>query len=335
MPISHYETADPPPRKKAKLIKRDFSIAPDENRKPSKKTISAQKKEEQSKTPANDPKTTWNEELPAHPINDDLDSNNNWIEAEIPGLTTEPTAPEKPEEDVPVYKASPKKEYQSDLEKPQESPEQEKPGMKVKNLTPETEEKENSKSKKQAASKSDSPELEIKTSESKPKSVEKKDSVASHKNIDKKEAEAQKPEPSSSYTEEDDTEIAEVPSQQNDEGQDSPERVKVKPFLLDVRYLEQEESDDDSSGKLSADQVDAAIARLNALQVDLENQLVSIPGELIAKKKPANENMRKDRIQGSLPDLEGTVNESHDPKEVSLEELDSFLFTATQRKNKE
>ena len=109
VPISHYETADPPPRKKAKLIKRDFSIAPDENRKPSKKTISAQKKEEQSKTPANDPKTTWNEELPAHPINDDLDSNNNWIEAEIPGLTTEPTAPEKPEEDVPVFKASPKK----------------------------------------------------------------------------------------------------------------------------------------------------------------------------------------------------------------------------------
>jgi hypothetical protein len=77
------------------------------------------------------------------------------------------------------------------------------------------------------------------------------------------------------------------------------------------------------------------IARLNALQVDLENQLVAIPGEPTSSENQVNGNMRKDRVQGSPPDLEGTINEPLDKKEVSLEELDSFLFTSTQRKNRE
>jgi len=42
--------------------------------------------------------------------------------------------------------------------------------------------------------------------------------------------------------------------------------------------------------------------------------------------------MRKDRSQSSVPDFEGTIDDPSGKKEVSLEELDSFLFTATQRK---
>jgi len=74
--------------------------------------------------------------------------------------------------------------------------------------------------------------------------------------------------------------------------------------------------------------VDAVIDRLNSLQTNLENQLV-------ARHNPVNGNMRKNRVQDSLPSSEGTTHDPSDKKEVSLNELDSFLFTATQRKSRE
>jgi len=314
VPISHFETAEPPPKKKVKLIKQEFSIAPDENRKSPKKTRSEPAKESQEKTRSNKPETKQNEDFPAPPISDSEESEDNWIEAEIPGLTIEFPTPEKAE-DIPVFNAFPKEKYRTEAEEPQESPENEKQDTKVKNIAPETEEKEDSKSKEQAAAKKGSPELEVKISESESKEVEIKAPVASHKSIAKKETEAPKEEASS-----------------------SPEMEKVKPFLLDLRYLAPEESETerpDSQKEMSGHMVDVAIARLNALQADLESQLTSIPGKLLPKEIPANENMRKDRIEDSLPDLERMVNESSNQKEVSVEELDSFLFTATQRKNKE
>jgi hypothetical protein len=314
VPISHFETAEPPPKKKVKLIKQEFSIAPDENRKSPKKTRSEPAKESQEKTPAKKPETTQSEDFPAPPISDSEESKGNWIEAEIPGLTIEPPTPEKAE-DIPVFNAFPKEKYRTEAEEPQESPENEKQDTKVKNIAPETEEKEDSKSKEQAAAKKDSPELEVKISESESKEVEIKAPVASHKSIAKKETEAPEEEASS-----------------------SPEMEKVKPFLLDLRYLAPEESKTehpDSQKEMSGHMVDVTIARLNALQADLESQLTSIPGKLIPKEILANENMRKDRIEDSLPDLERMVNESSNQKEISVEELDSFLFTATQRKNKE
>ena len=78
--------------------------------------------------------------------------------------------------------------------------------------------------------------------------------------------------------------------------------------------------------------MDVVIARLNALQVDLENQLVPIPEELVPEENLINGNMRKEQIQDSLPTLERTSSEPTVTREVSLEELDSFLFTDTQRK---
>ena len=313
VPISHFETAEPPQKKKIKLIKQEFSIAPDKNKKSPKKTQSEPAKEILGETPPRKPETTQNEDFPVPPISDSEESKDNWIEAEIPGLTLEPPTPEKAE-DIPVFNAFPKEKYRTEAEEPQESLESEKQDTKVKNIASETEEKEDSKSKEQAATKKDSPELEVKISESESKEVEIKAPVASHKSIAKNETE--------------------VP----EEGASSSEIEKVKPFLLELRYLAPEESETerpDSQKEMSGHMVDITIARLNALQADLENQLTSIPGKLIPKEIPANENMRKDRIEDSLPDLERMANESSNQKEVSVEELDSFLFTATQRKNKE
>lgn len=314
VPISHFETAEPPPKKKVKLIKQEFSIAPDENRKSPKKARSEPAKEIPEKAPPKKPETTQNEDFPVPPISDSEESKDNWIEAEIPGLTLESSTPEEVE-DIPVFNAFPKEKYRTEAEEPLESLENEKQDTKVKNIAPETEEKEDSKSKEQTTAKKDSPELEVKISESESKEVEIKAPVASHKSIAKKETEASEEEASS-----------------------FPGTEKVKPFLLELRYLAPEESGtehSDSQKEMSGHRVDITIARLNALQADLESQLTSIPGKLIPKEIMANENMRKDRIEDSLPDLERVVNESSNQKEVSVEELDSFLFTATQRKNKE
>jgi len=235
----------------------------------------------------------------------DEESESSWVEAEIPGLIIDSPLAAEIFESIPAFKASPKAKHQSKPEKSHKSPQKEKQGRKVKNIAPKSEEKKDSKKpKKQVQIKPDSPQLEIEISESRPKAVEIKPPVVSHKKIAKKGA----------------------------------GKKKAKPFLLNLKYLDQEESeaiDPVSHDKLPADMVDVVIARLNALQVNLENQLVSLPGELIPRENPINGNIQTDRIQDSLPDLEETINESSDKKEVSLEELSSFLFTATQRKNRE
>lgn len=305
VPISHFETEDPPVKKKVKLIKQEFSIAPDPNKVSSKKVFSDPKKDKQSKSPTDDQKSSLSEDFPAPPpISDSEEPKDSWIEAEIPGLTIESPVEEKTE-DIPVFNAFPKEEYQSEVKK---SPSEEKQGMGVKNFAPKTEEEKDLEPEKQVIIETDSPELEMEISESGPKEVEIKGSVPSHKSIAKKE-----------------TETADAPPSKAGEAEKTePEMAKLKPFLLDLRYLDQEESEVDNSvsqEKLSTEMADVTIARLNALQVDLESQF--------------DKSMRKDRIQDSIPDLEGAIDGLSDKKEVSLEELDSFLLTATQRKNKE
>jgi hypothetical protein len=339
VPISHYETADPPLKKKVKLIRQEFSIAPDKNKVSSKKVSSDPIKDKASKPPTNDQKSTWSGDSAVPPISDNEESKGNWIEAEIPGLTIEPPAEEK-SETIPVFDAFPKEKYQTEAEKSQKSPPKEKQAPEVKNIAPKTEEKKDPKPEKQVIIRTDSPELEMENSESKPKEVEIKASVVSHKNIAIKEAETQKAEAPPSRTGETEKTKAEVTvvPHQRDDIKTSPEMAKLKPFLLDLRYLDQEELETGnpiSCEELPADRVDVTIARLNALQADLENQLVSIPGKAISREALVDDNMRKDRTQDSLPDLGEAINKSSGTKEVSLEKLDSFLFTATQRKNRE
>ncbi len=334
--ISHSKAKEPPPdpKKKVKLIKQEFSISPGENRVLSKKAPSEPLKGKKSKAPAKYQKTKVDEDSRKLPISENEESDDNWVEAEIPGLIIEPLPALEQSESIPTFKASPKARHQSEAKKSPKPSQKEKPGMKVKNIAPKSEEKRDSKPQKPVKIKADSPGLEIEVSESKPKSVEIKAPVVSHKNIAKKEAGKQKAKAPSSKvgkTQKTEAEVTAVPPQR--EGiKTSPEKAKPKPFLLDLKYLDQEELETVnpvSHKKLPADMVDVVIARLNALQVDLENQLVSIPGELMPRENPVNGKMRKDRIQDSRP-----VNESSDKKEVSLDELDSFLFTSTQRKNR-
>ena len=338
IPISHFETAEPPAKKKIKLIKQEFSIAPDSNKVSSKKVSSDPKKDKQSKSPTDDQKSNWSEDFPlTHPISDSEESKDSWIEAEIPGLTIEPPAEEKTE-NIPVFNAFPKEEYKPESEKPQESPSKEKQGISIKNLGPKTEEERDLKSEKQATIETDSPEFVVKISKSEPKEVEIKGSVPSHKSITKKDTEAADT-PSSKTGEAEKTEAEEtVAPPHRDDAKASPETAKLKPFLLDLRYLDQEDSETENSvshEKLSAEMADVTIARLNALQVDLENQLGSIPGGRASREVSLDKLMKKDGTHYSLPGLEGSNNGLSDKKEVSLEELDSFLFTATQRKTEE
>ncbi len=332
VPISHNRAENPPPapRKKVKLIKQEISISPVKNKVSSKKASLEPLKEKTNQAPAKDQESKWDEE-----------SEGNWVEAEIPGLIIEPPPPAEVSESTPTFESSSKAKHQLEAKKPQKSIQNEKQGRKVKKIAPKSEEKKNSKiPTKQVQIKPDSLQLEKEISESIPKAVEIKAPVVSHKNIAKKGAGKKKAKALSSKageTQKTEAEATPVLPQRKDI-KTSPEKAKPKPFLLNLKYLDQEESetiDPVSHDKLPADMVDVVIARLNALQVNLENQLVSIPDELIPRENPINGNIRTDRIQDSLPDLEETINESSDKREVSLEELSSFLFTATQRKNRE
>jgi len=332
IPISHIEAAEPPVKKKVKLIKQEFSIAPDPNKAPPKKDSSAPKKDTQSKPSTKDQKTSLSEDFPVPPpISDNQEHKDSWIEAEIPGLTVEPPVEEKTE-DIPVFNASPKEEYKSEVPEPSS---EEKQAKAVKNITPKTEEEKDLKPEKEVTIQTDTPELEMEVSESEPKEVEIKGSVPSHKSITKNDKVPLKTDTPNPNVEE--AEVTETASEQED-AKASPEVAKLKPFLLDLRYLDQEESEEESPvshGKLSAEMADAAIARLNALKFDLENQFASISDNLAPRDVPVDEHMRKNRTQDSLPELEGVSNRLPEKKAVSLEELDSFLFTAKQRKTKE
>ncbi|MEE8269440.1 MAG: hypothetical protein V3R23_05440 [Nitrospinaceae bacterium] len=296
VPISHNKAEDPPPVPKKKIK----LIKQEISFSPDENRVSP-KKASPEPLKGKKSKPLTKEQKPTS----DEESESSWVEAEIPGLIIDSPPAAEIFESIPAFKASPKAKHQSKPEKSHKSPQKEKQGRKVKNIAPKSEEKKDSKKpKKQVQIKPDSPQLEIEISESSPKAVEIKAPVVSHKKIAKKGA----------------------------------GKKKAKPFLLNLKYLDQEESeaiDPVSHDKLPVDMVDVVIARLNALQVNLENQLVSLPGELIPRENPINGNIQTDRIQDSLPDLEETINESSDKKEVSLEELSSFLFTATQRKNRE
>jgi hypothetical protein len=339
VPISHNKAEDssPAPKKKVKLIKQEISIAPDKSKISSKKALSEPLK---SKAPVQGRESKADSKESPASEHENEESDGNWIEAEIPGLIMNPSPATERSESVPTFKASPKAKHQSEAEKPQKSPQIEKQSVKVKNIAPKSEEIKDSKPKKQVKTKTDSPELKIEISESKPKLVEIKAPIVSHKNIVKKGAGQKKtkaPSAKAGKTQKTEPELTKVLPQREDT-KISPEKGKPKPFLLDLKYLDQEELetvDPVAHEELPADIMDVVIARLNALQVDLENQLVSIPGEPTANENSINGNMRKDRVQDSLPDLEETLNDPSDKKEVSLEELDSFLFTATQRKNRE
>jgi len=341
VPISHNEVMDlsPAPKRKVKLIKQEISISPERDKVSSEKALSEPLK---NKAPTKDQKSKWGgDSHGTPPISDheNEESDGNWVEAEIPGLIMEPPPAAERSESIPTFKASPKAKHQSEAEKSQKPPQKEKQGVKVENLASKTEEEKGSQPKKHLKFKTDSPELEIKFSESEPIAVEIKAPIVSHKNIANKEAgqkKAKAPSSKAGKTQKTEAEVTAVPPQRED-AKTSPEKVEPKPFLLDLKYLDQEELETGftvSNEKFSSDMVDMVIARLNALQVDLESQLISIPGELMPRENPVNKNMRKDRNQDSHPDLKGAINESPDKKEVSLEELDSFLFTVTQRKSR-
>ncbi len=334
VPISHNDAEDlsPAPKKKVKLVKQEISIAPDKNKAFSKKTLSEPLK---SKTRTQEQRSKTDSQGP--PLSENEESNGNWVEAEIPGLIMDTPPAAERSESIPTFKASPKANHQSKAEKPQKSPQNEKQSLKVKNIAPKSEKIEDSKPKKHVKAKADSTELKIEISESKPKPVEIKTPIVSHKDIAKKGAgqkKAKAPAAKAGKAQKTKPKVTAVPSQREDI-KTSPEKVKPKPFLLDLKYLDQEELetvDPVVHEKLPGDMMDVVIARLNALQVDLENQLVPIPEELVPEESLINGNMRKEQIQDSLPTLERTSSEPTVTREVSLEELDSFLFTDTQRK---
>jgi len=196
--------------------------------------------------------------------------------------------------------------------------------MKVKSLAPETEEKKSPKPDNKIKPQTDPAELEIDISESEPNAVEKKAGMVSHKSIKRKKGGQEKSKQLPSKVGKNlESEIKELTSEAEaslaENLHASPEVAKPKPFLLDLKYLDHEDQETvkatDSQESLSADMVDRMIARLNDLQDDLEKQLISMPGELIPK--------------------ENSENGSSEQKADLLDELDSFLFTATQRKKTE
>jgi len=310
IPISHNE-AEPLPstsKKKVKLIKQELPVSPEKNT------------DSENKPPVSD--STLSEE-----------SEGNWIEAEIPGLIMEPLLENEEVKDIPTFEATPKAEHQPEPENSPKPPQKEKRSIKIKNRASKSEEKEDSKSKISVPIITNPPETKIEISEPKPIVLEIKAPIVSHKNIAKKGAGRKKTKARSAKVEKTkgtEPTVSEVLPQQEDM-KSSPVKVKTKPFLLDIKYMIQEEletADPVSHEKFHSDMVDAVIDRLNTLQTNLENQLV-------ARQKPVNGNIRKDRVQKSLPSLQEATHDPSNKKEVSLDELDAFLFTATQRKHRE
>jgi hypothetical protein len=322
-------------RKQVKLDKQKLSIAPDENKVTLKKASPDPQNKKKSAAPAKDQKPKSEEYLhtPALDDNENKESEGSWIEAEIPGLIMESPPPPKSSENVPTFK----KENPPEVKKTQKAPKTEKQVMKVKNLAPESEEKKDLKPIKRARLETVSPKLGIEISESKSKAVEIKAPVASHKGVAKKKAGQKKVKKSSSKAGNNQKTEAVVTAvrHRRKDAKTSPKKLRPKPFLLSVKYLDKGESKTASPVSdeiLSNDMADTVIARLNALQNNLENQLVSIPGEPTPGKYLVSKDVPRDQTQDSFSDLKGKFDESSDNNGVSLKKLDSFLFTATQRK---
>jgi len=111
-PISHSDSTNPPPapRKKTKFIKQDISIAPDKKRLRSKKSPSDSQK---NKNLDKGQKATIEDGLHAPPFIDtrNEDSDDAWIEAEIPGLTLEPNQPVEKSDNIPTFQSSPQEKH--------------------------------------------------------------------------------------------------------------------------------------------------------------------------------------------------------------------------------
>jgi len=343
----------PAPKKKGKVVKGGISISHNEENTGLPKAGSG------SKASSRDKKTSWDEDFS---ISSNEDSGNNWVEAEIPGLIIEPFPAEKDSDTEPEAKSPASAEKKaSDKPKPAPtSPDKPKPKeiltfkatSKSKHKFGEDEfedfpsEKNLPSKVKDSASKAvekkvtrppepeEIPELE-------PKDVEIKAIVVSHKDIaEKEDIEEKAPalsagDESTSETEEPlelEAEIEAIPTEIEDR-ESAPYRPHPKPFFLDLKYLVEDElkAGPESSKKLSPGMVDRIVARLNELQNHLEHQLVSQPG----KGGPAKRDMRHARIQDAAPEVAGTTEGLSEKKEVSLEELDGFLFTANRKKSKE
>ncbi|MDH5763421.1 MAG: hypothetical protein OEZ51_10590 [Nitrospinota bacterium] len=237
----------------------------------------------------------------------------------------------------------PKPDSRFGVDEFEDFPSEENLSPKVKDSTTKTVEKKSSKPKEPAITgwKADQGNRKISGPELKP--VEIKPIVVSHKDIAKNKDERERsksPHSRAELPKKTEPEIKlEVISQQNDSRGPEVQPAKPKPFFLDLKYLIEEELESETSefpSKLSPEMVNRIVTKLNELQVDLENQFA------MRTKSSGNEGefldvkMRKNRLDQNLPAVEPVSNDFSGKKEVSLEELDSFLFTTTQRvKNRE
>ncbi|TDJ51022.1 MAG: hypothetical protein E2O43_07325 [Nitrospina sp.] len=338
----------PAPKKKKKVVKESLSIAHNEENTGLHKAGSGSTASSRDKKSSNE------------------DSGNNWVEAEIPGLIIEPfpadkdsdtepdakspapaekkasgkpkpaparkKSPDKPKpKEILTFKAASKSKHKFGEDEFEEFPSEKNLPSKVKDSAPKAVEKKETRPPEPE----EIPELE-------PKDVEIKAIVVSHKDIAKKVDSGEKSpapsagEESTSGIEEPlelEAEIEAIPPEIEDR-EPAPYRPNPKPFFLDLKYLAEDEPEaagPESSKKLSPGMVDRIVARLNELQNHLEHQLVSQPG----KGGPAKRDMRHARIQDAAPEVAGTSEGLSEKKEVSLEELDGFLFTANRKKSQE
>ena len=333
----------PTPKKIKKVIKESVPISHNEE------SAGLLKADAKSKASSRGKKSSWDEDFST---SSNEEPGSNWVEAEIPGLIIEPfpaekvsdtkpeakkpepakkKSPDKPKpKQILTFKAAPKSDHNFGGDEFEDFPTGKKLPSKVRDSAPKAVEK-----KETRLPKPDNiPELE-------PKDVEIKTIVVSHKDIaEKEDGEDKAPapsagDPSPSGIEEPldiEAEIEAIPPESEDR-KSTPERPKPKPFFLDLQYLVEDEmkAGPESSKKLSPGMVDRLVARLNDLQSHLEHQLVSQPG----KSAPAERDMRHSRIQDAAPVVAGTTEILSKKKEVSLEELDGFLFTANRKKGKE
>ena len=328
----------PAPKKKKKVIKESIPISHNEE------SADRHKADAKSRASARDKKSSWDEDFST---SSNEESGSNWVEAEIPGLIIEPFPAAKDSDTEPeARKPDPAKKKRPDKPKPKELltfkaasksaqnfgedefedfPSEKNLPSKVKDPAPKAVAKKETRLPKPE----NIPEL-------KPKDVEIKAIVVSHKDIaEKEDGEDKAPIPSAGGPGtsgiEEPLEIEAIPPESEDR-KSPPERRKPKPFFLDLQYLVEDEmkAGPESSNKLSPGMADRIVARLNDLQSHLENQLVSQPG----KSAPAR-GMRPSRIQDAAPVVAGTTEILSEKKEVSLEELDGFLFTAHRKKGGE
>jgi len=330
--VSQRRSSDSPQasKKKTRLIKQEISIAPDRNRETPKKNSSGSAKTKTGKVQTTSQKASAKKKLHDSPANElpATKPDDNWVEAEIPGLIMDPQPVPAETESIPTFKASPKPE-----EPLQEAKTfKEKQSSKVKNPAPHSEEKKDSKSQKPMKIEADLPDMKTEIPGSEPKQVEFEAPVVSHEKVTDK-GNIQKTAKSSSAKAglpgKNEAKAAEVDLQKPLKA--SPDKTRPKPFFLDLKFLDREEKETVTSvsqDNLPADPLDGVIERLNALQDELERQWVSTPSPLTEKAPLTSANQEKRQPS----QIERSTNEPTGSTQVSLDELDSFLFTARQRK---